>query len=330
VEFTKDELQFLKDIESDTQIRNIDPIESPELFCKEVKRLSLYKIPPRIQDIFTDFSRNGNKDGVLLVRGLPILYKDEDYSSFYTPPINTESVGSTTLLARLQAVLMSLLGEMISYEAEGGGRLFQDLVPVKNMETKQTSYSSNIELEIHTEQAFSELRPDILSLACVRGDEKAMTYILPVERILENLHSNEDRLLLLQPMWEMGVDLSFQVNGHVFLQGMVRGPVPMIRHLDTFPRPLLTFDQDLMKGTTTESQKIIPKIVDIYHQHRTTYCLKSGDILFLDNRCAVHGRSSFQPIYDGLDRFLIRCFATTDYEKSRHAREGRMVRAIYS
>ena len=32
---------------------------------------------------------------------------------------------------------------------------------------------SGVELELHTEQAFSKLRPDVLSLACLRGNPKA-------------------------------------------------------------------------------------------------------------------------------------------------------------
>ena len=34
------------------------------------------------------------------------------------------------------------------------------------MENNQTSVGSTIELEVHTEQAFSRLKPDLLSLGC--------------------------------------------------------------------------------------------------------------------------------------------------------------------
>jgi L-asparagine oxygenase len=96
--------------------------------------------------------------------------------------------------------------------------------------------------------------------------------------------------------------------------------------------PHFVFDQDLMKGTDEWSTRMIQKIVDLYYEYRLSHCLQPGQILFIDNRRAVHGRSPFFPKYDGKDRFLIRSFATLDYEKSAYARPNasRMVSAIYS
>jgi L-asparagine oxygenase len=224
---------------------------------------------------------------------------------------------------------------MIAYEAEGYGRLFQDVIPVKSMEKNQTSISSSVELEIHTEQAFSKLRPDILSLACLRGNEKAYTYILPVQSIINNVSETELEMLKT-PLWNTGVDLSFKLNDHEFIEGDIRGPMSIIRG-DKDPRlenedPLLVFDQDLMSGITEESNEMILKIVDIYYKHRLSHNFTPGEIIFIDNNRAVHGRSPFVPNYDGLDRFLVRCFGVYNYEYSAYAREygGRVVSAIYS
>lgn len=224
---------------------------------------------------------------------------------------------------------MSIISELISYEAEGYGSLFQDIVPIKNMATFQTSSGSNTELEIHTEQAFSKLRPDIISLACLRGDKDAFTYILPVNKILQNL-TNDEINLLYKPLWKTGVDLSFKLNGDEFIEGDIRGPLAILNQSRDDPK--LIFDQDLMQGIIEETHEMIKKIVDIYYNHRIGYNLKPGEIILLDNNRAVHGRSPFYPKYDGYDRFLIRCFGTFDYDKSLHARiEGsRTVRAIYS
>jgi L-asparagine oxygenase len=244
-----------------------------------------------------------------------------------TPPGNTFNIGEQTILAKIQSLFISILGEMIAYEGECYGHLFQDIVPIQCMEKMQTSLGSGQELEIHTEQAFSHLRPDILSLACIRGNSKAFTYILHVNEIINDMSPSEIDLLR-QPLWKTGIDLSFKLNGHEFIEGDIRGPFPIVSRLDT--DPYLLFDQDLMTGITEESQKIIDKIIDIYYQHRIEYNLKPGEIIFIDNNRAVHGRSSFIPKYDGFDRFLVRCFAVFDYEKSEYARNGRTVLAIYS
>jgi L-asparagine oxygenase len=302
------------------------PSNSPDFFCRQAKEQS-EKLPLRIKTILKNFATKGSESGFLLIQGITI----NPNKIPKTPEGNNYKVGEKTLLAKIQAILVSAMGEMISYEAECYGNLFQDIVPLKTMEKAQTSLGSNAELEIHTEQAFSKLKPDILSLACLRGDTNAYTHIFPVHTILNNL-TTEEKALLREPLWYTGVDLSFKLNNNDFLDGDLRGPLPIISGPPT--DPTLIFDQDLMKGTTKESTNVIKKIIDIYYQYKIRHNLKRGEILLIDNNRALHGRSAFKPKYDGEDRFLIRCFATFDLLKSEYAREdstsSRTIKAIYS
>ena len=302
--------------------------DNPELFCIQSKECSKY-IPERLKNLLIKFAKEGTEKGFLLIKNL--LYETANSQIPKTPHDNNNKIGETTLLARIQSILINFIGELISYEAEGHGRLFQDVVPVKKMENEQTSVGSNTELEIHTEQAFSKLRPDILSLACIRGDPLAQTYILPVMKILENMN-DEEREILRLPLWKTGVDLSFKLNQNEFIEGDVRGPFPIIS--GDYNDSKLLFDQDLMFGVNEDADNLIKKIVDIYYNNRNQHNLQSGEIILIDNMRAVHGRSPFYPKYDGDDRFLIRCFAVYDYEYSSYARTDhvnpRMVSAIYS
>jgi hypothetical protein len=301
----------------------VSPSENPEIFCRQCKLLS-YQLPKTLTKKLNYFSINGSPTGFLLIKNIPIV--NEKLPN--TPSSNNCKIGETTILARIQGILLSSIAEMVSYEAEGYGRLFQDIIPIQTMANNQTSVSSNVELEIHTEQAFSKLRPDILSLSCLRGDKNALTHILPIQTIIDNV-TNEELQLLKQPFWNCGVDLSFKINGVDFIEGDIRGPFSIINETN---RNTLLFDQDLMTGVNEESNIMIKKIVDIYYKHRISHNLKQGEILFVDNRIAVHGRSPFTPNYDGKDRFLIRCFATFDYDKSNYARQpnSRNILAIYS
>jgi L-asparagine oxygenase len=313
------EIQILKDIVSQF---SYNPAEEPDLFCQEAKELSNL-LPENIKQRLLDFSKNGNKKGFLLFKNAPL----DEFGN--TPETNHLYVGEQTLLAKIQSLFLSFMGHIIAYEAEGEGHLVQDIVPVKNMENNQTSVGSTIELEVHTEQAFSRLKPDILSLGCLRGDLNAFTYILPVGRIVEQLDSEEIELLF-QPLWKTKVDLSFKLNGHEFIDGDVRGPLSILNGC-CFD-PTLVFDQDLMFGTNEFAEYMITKIVDIYYNHRIKYNLQPGEIILVDNNRAIHGRSAFFPKYDGNDRFLVRSFGTFDYEKTAYARPTgkRYVAAIYS
>lgn len=325
IELTNEEISILIDLAF--KVKAI-PSENPELFCIQSKECSK-SVPKRIKNILMHFAKEGSDCGFLLIKNE--LFQNIDLRLPKTPDNNNNKIGESTLLAYIQSILVNVIGELISYEAEGYGRLFQDVVPVKKMENEQTSIGSNTELEIHTEQAFSNLRPDILSLACIRGDPLAQTYILPVMKILENVNDDEREMLRL-PLWKTGVDLSFKLYQNEFIEGDIRGPFPIISEDDVDPK--LLFDQDLMFGINENADILIKKIIDIYYKHRIQHNLQSGEIILIDNMRAVHGRSPFYPKYDGEDRFLIRCFAVYDYEYSSYARKdctnSRMVSAIYS
>ena len=48
--------------------------------------------------------------------------------------------------------------------------------------------------------------------------------------------------------------------------------------------------------------------------------LEPGTACFLDNYRAIHGRSAFEPKFDGTDRWLKRMILTRDLRKSRALR----------
>ena len=319
IDLTNEEINILKTLAKKIKF---SPSQQPQLFCQEIKSL-LRDIPETIYNTFIHFKQYGSKTGCLLLH-IPL---DDDTPP--TPDGNQYKLGETTELSKIQAICMTIMGEMVAYEAEGYGNLFQDVVPLKSMLNQQTSTGSNFELEIHTEQAFSQLRPDILSLSCLRGDPNAFTYILHVESILQNMTEHEIALLK-QPLWKIGVDLSFKINESEFIEGNIRGPFPILQGSEE--NPILVFDQDLMFGLTEESDSLIDKIVGLYYRERNSYNLTSGDIIFIDNNRAVHGRSSFFPKFDGLDRFLIRSFLVFDYERVKHAcvKREHMISAMFS
>jgi len=299
-------------------------------------------LPRGLQILLAQFRKHGSPTGTLLLSfpdrslgpHLPLSFPDKLHGPDLppTPLTNRTHVGATTALARQQATINQFLGEMIGYEAEAGGQLFQDMVPNPDLAHTQTSLGSAVELELHVEQAFSKWRPDLVSLACLRGDPYAKTYVLHVQKALQHLTPAE-RKLLLEPRWTVEVDLSFRLHGQPFVDGDVRGPVPIVY-------PLLgngddkdvgwVFDQDLMRGITPDAEDLRLKLVDVYMKHRTSIVLKPGDLLWIDNRRAVHGRSHYTPRFDGTDRFLVRSFVTFDFQKSAAVRRGRVVLARYS
>jgi L-asparagine oxygenase len=299
-----------------------DPGRDPEAFCGAARRAAAH-LPNSVAEFLRDFYRSGSLSGAVLISGLPV----DDAPS--TPADNRQHLGQCTMLARVQAILNEFLGSMVAYEAEGGGRLFQDMVPSRAAATTQTSLSSVIELQVHTEQAFSDLRPDYLSLACLRDDPCASTFIITAKEIASRC-TPEEIDLLRQPRWTTTIDASFLGQGHDYEAGLLRGPMPVFYGAPD--DPFMILDQDLMRGTDQVAQDLLKRVISAYLDGRCAYTLRQGEVLILDNKRAAHGRSDFIARFDGTDRFVIRSFVVRDLDRSRHARVGdsRLVLASFS
>lgn len=293
-----------------------DPSAAPVVFCREVKQAAR-KLPVRVLKAVEYFARHGSDAGILVVSNVPTGKVPP------TPNDNTCHVGETTLMARCQALLNCALGHMLGYEAEGYGRLYQDMVPKRAAERTQTSLGFGVELELHTEQAFSDLKPDWVSLACLRGNAKAKTYVFTARDLVRALSADELDALR-QPLWETSVDDSFRLGGYEFVDGDVRGPMPILSG-DVID-PMIILDQDLMVGITDLASTLLDKVLALYQTHRREHVLQPGEVLLLDNRRAVHGRSPFQPRWDGEDRFIVRSFVV----RRRQPFDGKVLNDTYT
>ena len=277
------------------------PNEDADAFCRQALDAS-FDLPIELRRAILNFSDVGSDTGIMVVRG---LYVDEDLVD--TPLSNSEGLGQRTEFVKEMGAIAHLLGTMVGYEAENGGRLIQDMVPNPKLAMTQQSQSSKVELEAHTEQCFSDLKPDYVILGALRGDPNAFTYCYGARKFVE--HFTEDELRQLrEPRWMTQIDDSFKP--YIPDPNAVRGPYPIISGPDDDPYILI--DQDLMHGVTKDAQELLDKVVQTYVAHRDGHALQAGDMLMLDNPRAMHGRSQYTPRFDGKDRFIARGFVVRD------------------
>ncbi|MEU7864952.1 TauD/TfdA family dioxygenase, partial [Nonomuraea sp. NPDC049141] len=69
-----------------------------------------------------------------------------------------------------------------------------------------------------------------------------------------------------------------------------------------------------------EATQALSMLGDALRTVRRTFILEPGDLAFVDNRLALHGRTEFTPRYDGRDRWLQRIFVHRDFRRSRAMR----------
>jgi L-asparagine oxygenase len=87
----------------------------------------------------------------------------------------------------------------------------------------------------------------------------------------------------------------------------------------------MVFDADLMVGTDEEADEALRTLSAAVESQHTGVALQAGDLLVVDNNVAVHGRSPYQPRFDGYDRWLQRSMVVADLAASAGERNGRVI-----
>lgn len=268
-------------------------------------------------DALEHLVRHGHPSGALLVRGLPV----GDLPT--TPcapgePTTKDDTSERTLLG-----VARRLGEPVGYLPEHGGDLVQDLVPVHGAAERQTSTSSRVQLDWHTETAFHPHKPRYLVLLCLRGDPAARTLLCSLGDLDRRL-APEVRAVLREHRFRIGVDESFTGGRAVVLPE----PRPVVAGPEE--RPAFTFDARLMVGTDREAEAALDEVRRGIAEHHVAVTLEAGDLLVVDNHLAVHGRSPFAARFDGTDRWLQRTFVVDDLAPSAGERDGRVITTTFA
>ena len=226
-----------------------------------------------------------------------------------------DPVTEATLLA-----LAGTAGEIFAFARQHAGAQIQNVAPVKGHEYDAVGTGSRGLLDWHTEDAFDDAHPHYVGLLCVRGDVNADTALAPIDRVVL---SPEDERILREPRFLHGIDKASGGTGRP--EDGVRGPVLYGEDGERFVR----VDMDCAAAVEgdEEAAAALRRVHDAADAARIAVNLKAGDLLLFDNRRVLHARTSFEPRYDGTDRWLQRVIITGDPGASagRRTRRPRVV-----
>jgi L-asparagine oxygenase len=268
-------------------------------------------LPARLLSHLVSFRVTGNGHGMLLIRNVPV-----DVRLPPTPVDGCLSSWSATARSTLaQLAVMSVLGHVIAYADEKRGALVQDICPLPGKEYRQENTGSML-LELHTEDGFHPFKPDIISLMCLRGDHEraAATVSASVKSVLPRL-SEPTLRALREPIYRIRFSTSF-----VGLDGPAQYSPPLPVLSGAPDDPDLCVDFHAMEPMRPDGAAAFQTLREAMTTTLIGVVLEPGDLFVVDNRVAVHGRTSFVPRYDGGDRWLRRCFAVADLRPSRGLR----------
>jgi L-asparagine oxygenase len=265
-------------------------------------------LPSALSEGLRHFRHDPGSEGLVSISNLPI-----DGTDLPPTPAVADSAERVGTVPAAVALLLGLhLGEVIAYREEKQGALVHDVVPVPSLAGSQSNGGS-VPLELHTENAFHPNRPDYVGLLCLRGaPDDVGTLVCSVRRALAVL-DEPDLTTLAEPRFITASPPSFRsgapATAHAILNGAADDPDVRV-------------DFNATTAVDDEARQALRRLRDAMMAVSSSVVLVPGQMVFLDNRIVVHGRSGFTPRYDGADRWLHRIFVHLDNRRSRERRAG--------
>ena len=306
-----------------------------------------HELPLRIRRFINNFRLTEPEDNpVCLISGYPV---DNEGIGKTPSDRGAKDDISRTLNEQLFLVLLgSLLGETVGWSTQQAGHIVHDIAPVAGQETEQTGSSSKAELLFHTEDAFHPYRGDYLGMMCLRNHTHVPTSLVTSRAV--SLLTEQQQKKLFEPCVFIRPDAS-QYEKHTLPKSsgltdeefdeFIQYSENKIKQMDESPEPIpILFGSPsmpymrvdcpvYMEALDEEATEAVQALSDAFERCQSKIVMQPGDICFIDNFRAVHGRKPFKARYDGTDRWLKRVNITRDLRKSRDMRMNSSSRIIF-
>nr|4NE0_A Chain A, L-arginine beta-hydroxylase [Streptomyces lavendulae subsp. lavendulae]4NE0_B Chain B, L-arginine beta-hydroxylase [Streptomyces lavendulae subsp. lavendulae]4NE0_C Chain C, L-arginine beta-hydroxylase [Streptomyces lavendulae subsp. lavendulae]4NE0_D Chain D, L-arginine beta-hydroxylase [Streptomyces lavendulae subsp. lavendulae] len=304
------------------------------VLLRDLPRLAA-RLPEGVQDFLREF-KLADRHGHTVIRG-----HDFDQRRIGPTPDHWRGrvrPGPEFPEELLLMLYSALLGEPFGWATQQDGHLVHDIFPIRSHENDQLGMGSKQLLTWHTEAAFHPYRSDYLILGALRNPDHVPTTVGELD--LSSL-SAEDIDVLFEPRYHIAPDESHLPKNNTIateeeaarfatIQRMIDerplGPLLYGSRLDPYMRldPYFTsVPQD-----DTDARRAYDALFKVVDSGMREVVADQGDVLFIDNHRAVHGRLPFQARYDGTDRWLKRVCVTSDLRRSREMRATSATRLL--
>lgn len=268
--------------------------------------------------------------GVCLVSGYPI----NDVVIGDTPAHWKDRSGVSPALEQelLFMLCAALLGEPFGWATQQDGYIMNDVLPIKGHEDEQIGTGSGQTIWWHTEDAFHPYKGDYVGLMCLRNPESVPTTFAAIDSFTI---TDDVKETLFEPLFVINPDESHR-KGYEEGGGQSRRIAELLSDPPKVPvlsgnwaSPYMCLDPYFMDIPQDERAKAaLDALTQEIDRSIDGIILQPGDICFIDNYRAVHGRKAFRAKFDGRDRWLKRLNVTHDLRKSRDARPSPTSRVI--
>ncbi|MFD9623238.1 guanitoxin biosynthesis L-enduracididine beta-hydroxylase GntD [Streptomyces virginiae] len=313
-------------------------VEDPEFWRQAVVRAQ--ELPRNFREPLNEF-RLLESGSVCLISGYPV-----DGDQLGTTPTHWDRPdgGSSQPAEIFFFLCATLLGEPFGWGSEQGGRIMHDVVPIEGHERLQINSASEVTIWWNNEDAFHPHRADYVGLMCLRNPDSAQTTFASIEAVkldpavMETLfepryllrsdesHSIPDRVSDGSPLGEL-CEHCFAAVEHIYHDSTKSAVL-----FGDPTSPYLRLDPYFMdrSGEDAEAADALDQLIAAIDENLMgVVALQPGQVLFVDNYRAVHGRKPFKARFDGQDRWLKRLNITRDIRKSREVRAEASSRILF-
>jgi Fe(II)/alpha-ketoglutarate-dependent arginine beta-hydroxylase len=298
--------------------------------------LQAHDLPRRVRACLNHFKLEEPASAVCVISGYEIDQAKIGRTPAHWRP--QDDAARTFEEEMLLVLFSSLLGEVFGWATQQAGRIVHDVVPIREHQNEQIGTGSEQEITWHNEDAFHSCRGDYVALLCLRNPDRVPTTIAA----FNGQELNEDLArVLFEPRFVIRPDYSHSES----LDGLdrdVAGGAAFARLDRTTHEPeklavlfgarnsaYIRIDPFFMDPPgDLEAQVALDALVAMIDCRIREIVLDPGDLCFIDNYKAVHGRRPFKARFDGTDRWLKRLNITRDLRKSRGLRSSSRSRII--
>ncbi|WP_026479757.1 TauD/TfdA family dioxygenase [Ahrensia sp. 13_GOM-1096m] len=269
---------------------NVNPAVAPKHYQECLQAAFPGPLSPRI---ITEIRSTLARDGYA------VIATDLDDFAPATPTSLEDNYDGPYFGEAILSFIATIIGDVQILPYQHNGRPFHDIMPLSAFKDRQTSGSSAVLLEMHTELSFVESPPEYLMLYCVRPDLAgvAETHLYDSQFALPAL-SAYHCADLASPSYQFLLDENV-TDGY-------SENLPYLPIIDRQTSRLLRFDIDTCRPMDGDAKEAARALEIALLAKRISIRLRFGDLLIVDNKRMVHSRSPFAAKHDGSDRWLKR------------------------
>jgi len=217
----------------------------------------------------------------------------------------------STLVAFL---IESLKLHNVSYVCENDGCLYIHLFPSSGEDDDALKSRKNLRghtdgsvLPFSGNEGFDELPPgpDLVILIGLRNSTNVPTRVHPLSKIMRKLKPESIRALK-EPVFVYEPQKTFK------LPGIVKINQPVIQESDEGFLIRYSHSNVSYNGNRQEFSDALEDLKDCIVKTSTDITISSGDVLFINNRTAIHGRAKIADVSENPDRWLMRTYCHRD------------------